>query len=172
MNWGFIKSIILLPGNALVIIPAIILFLTINTPFSFEIAGIYNPLLWLAVIIGIKGVVLSSWSTKLFFKFGKGTPAPWEPTRRLILYGPYRHVRNPMITGAILIQLAESLFFQSIPLLVYTALFIIANLIYIPMLEEKGLEKRFGKEYLEYKKNVPRWIPRIKAWKTENKREK
>ena len=69
-----------------------------------------------------------------------------------------------MITGALLLLLAEALFFLSWPLAAWMILFFVGNAIYFPFVEEKGLEKRFGDPYLKYKASVPRWIPRLKPW--------
>ncbi len=99
---------------------------------------------------------------------GNGTPAPWDPPKKLVIRGPYRHVRNPMITGALLILLAEALLFQSWPLSVWMAVFFIGNTVYFRFIEEKGLEKRFGDDYRKYKARVPRWVPRLQPWNPEN----
>jgi hypothetical protein len=79
----------------------------------------------------------------------------------MVVVGPYRHVRNPMISGLLLILLAEALFFGSLPILAWFAFGFALNAVYIPLVEESGLEKRFGEEYLRYKQHVPRWIPRL-----------
>lgn len=100
----------------------------------------------------------------LFWQHGNGTPAPWDPPQNLIIRGPYRHVRNPMISGVVFLLIAEALCFRSTPIGVWAAVFFLGNSIYFPMVEEKGLEKRFGDTYLRYKANVPRWIPRLRAW--------
>ena len=105
-----------------------------------------------------------AWTISDFSRIGKGTLAPRDPTRKLIVNGPYRHVRNPMITGVMFILLAESVMFQSWPIAVWLAIFTTLNLFYMLLSEEKGLEKRFGEEYRVYKKNVPRWIPRWTHW--------
>jgi protein-S-isoprenylcysteine O-methyltransferase Ste14 len=97
-------------------------------------------------------------------KFGDGTPAPWDPPQKLVIRGPYRHVRNPMITGVLLMLLAEALWFQSWPLALWMLIFFLGNFVYFPLVEEKGLEKRFGNDYREYKAHVPRWIPRLHPW--------
>jgi protein-S-isoprenylcysteine O-methyltransferase Ste14 len=97
-------------------------------------------------------------------RYGEGTPAPWEPTRKLVLHGPYRCVRNPMMIGVMLILLAEALLLQSWGIAIWLAVFLLLNLIYLPQVEEKGLEHRFGEAYREYKANVPRWIPRLHPW--------
>jgi len=100
----------------------------------------------------------------LFTKYGEGTPAPWDPPRKLVIIGPYRYVRNPMITGVLLVLLAEALLFGSWLIAGWMLLFLLGNVIYFPFVEEKGLEKRFGDEYLKYKARVPRWIPRLTPW--------
>lgn len=91
------------------------------------------------------------------------------PAKKKVVLGPYRYMRNPMITGALLVLLAESSFFQSWPIVAWTLLFFVGNMIYFPLVEEKGLQKRFGEDYAVYCKNVPRWIPRLKPWQPEGK---
>ena len=101
---------------------------------------------------------------RLFVTVGKGTLAPWEPTQRLVVQGVYRHVRNPMISGVLFVLLGESVFTASLPLFCWFLVFAFVNAIYIPLLEEPGLVKRFGEDYLTYKRNVPRWVPRWTPW--------
>ena len=81
-----------------------------------------------------------------------------------MVQGIYRHVRNPMISGVFSVLLGEALLAASLPLFCWFILFVIGNAVYIPLGEEPGLVKRFGDEYLAYKKNVPRWIPRVRGW--------
>ena len=69
-----------------------------------------------------------------------------------------------MIFGVFLILLGEAIVFASLPLLGWAILFIVVNMIYIPLVEEPGLVKRFGAEYEEYRRNVPRWVPRAQGW--------
>ena len=94
---------------------------------------------------------------------GKGTLAPWNPTQTLVVQGGYRHIRNPMISGVMFILLGESVVAASVPLLIWFAIFVAVNVVYILMMEEPGLMKRFGEEYLAYKRNVPRWGPRVRG---------
>jgi protein-S-isoprenylcysteine O-methyltransferase Ste14 len=70
-----------------------------------------------------------------------------------------------MITGVLLMLSAEALLLQSWPVGIWMMVFFIGNAIYFPLIEEKGLEKRFGNEYRNYKANVPRWIPRLRPWR-------
>jgi protein-S-isoprenylcysteine O-methyltransferase Ste14 len=170
MNLRLMKAIIVLPGTVLVFIPAAILLATRDSRFALELASPAEIWFWLALLAAIIGLALSGWAAALFVKSGQGTPAPWDPPKRLVIQGPYRHVRNPMITGALLMLLAESILFQSLPIATWMTVFFIGNAIYFPLIEEKGLEKKFGDEYRNYKANVPRWIPRTRPWKGKDER--
>jgi protein-S-isoprenylcysteine O-methyltransferase Ste14 len=164
MHWGLVRTIILLPGTVLVFIPAIILRLTTDSRFPFKLITPRQVWFWLALLTAGIGLVLCVSTVRLFSKYGDGTPAPWDPPKKLVITGPYRYMRNPMITGALLLLLSEALLFHSWPIAAWMILFFVGNVIYFPFVEEKGLEKRFGDEYLEYKARVPRWIPRLRPW--------
>ena len=100
----------------------------------------------------------------LFATAGDGTLAPWDPTSRLVVRGPYRRVRNPMISGVLCILLGEALLFTSTALLAWSALFLAINAIWFPLVEEPGLRQRFGADYEAYRAAVPRWLPRLRPW--------
>ena len=108
------------------------------------------------------GLVLMVATIRLFGTVGEGTLAPWNPPQRLVVRGVYRHVRNPMISGGLLILFDEALLAASLPILVLFGVFLVVNAVYIPLVEEAGLLKRFGSDYLTYQQNVPRWIPRLR----------
>jgi protein-S-isoprenylcysteine O-methyltransferase Ste14 len=110
------------------------------------------------------GLALVVWTVALFTTVGEGTLAPWDATRRLVVRGPYRHVRNPMITGIWLILAGEAIVFRSWGLVLLLAAFALANAVYMPLSEEPGLRRRFGDEFDEYRTHVPRWIPRLRPW--------
>jgi protein-S-isoprenylcysteine O-methyltransferase Ste14 len=165
MSKGLLKAIIILPGTVVLFIPAVILVLTKESRFHCEMAVPDQLWFWLAFLSFAIGLILCSWTVALFMKFGEGTPAPWDPPKRLVIRGPYYHVRNPMITGVLFILLGEVLLFQSWILAVWLLLFYIGNMIYLPFIEEKALEKRFGDDYREYRAHVPRWIPRLLTWR-------
>ena len=165
MRWGLlVASIIVLPGTVVIFVPASILLLTADSRYPPRVTTPGQIWLWLALLAAGLGFGLCFWTVKLFTEYGHGTPAPWDPPRRMVIMGPYRYCRNPMITGALLLLLAEALFFLSWPLAAWMILFFVGNAIYFPFVEEKGLEKRFGDPYLKYKASVPRWIPRLKPW--------
>lgn len=107
------------------------------------------------------GIVLIVWSVFNFLK-AKGTPVPLNPPPVLVVDGPYAFVRNPMLSGIFFVLFGCGLLFQSISLIfIFTPLFIFMNSIEIKMIEEPELEMRLGREYLEYKKSTPMFIPKI-----------
>jgi len=165
MHWGLIRSIIILPGTVLVFVPAVLLFITRDSKVSFEFFFPDKILFWLAFFIACPGFFLCFKTASLFMTVGKGTPAPWNPPKKLVLQGPYQYVRNPMITGAVLLLFSEALLFRSWPVALWMILFFACKTAYFLFIEEKELEKRFHKDYLIYKANVPRWIPRLRPWK-------
>jgi len=118
------------------------------------------------VVLFLCGFALFAWCVSLFARVGEGTLAPWDPTRRLVAVGPYRYLRNPMITGVVTMLLGETLFLGSRVIGIWAATFIAVNQIYFVISEEPGLERRFGAAYIEYKSAVPRWIPRARPWKS------
>lgn len=131
-------------------------------------AGLYSPspgfgtIRWAGLPIFLSGLLLGGWSARIFFTFGKGTPAPWDPPKRFVLMGPYRYVRNPMMLGGFMIIFGEAFLFGSLPILGYLAVLILLGHIYIVAHEEKELARRFGHPYLTYKGYVPRWWPRFR----------
>jgi protein-S-isoprenylcysteine O-methyltransferase Ste14 len=164
MRHTLIKALVVLPGTVLVLVPTLILSFTgIGARTA---APTFTGLVcfWLGLLSAAAGFGLASWSVTLFWKRGQGTPAPWEPPRKLVVAGPYRHVRNPMITGVVLMLAAEALFFRSWGLAAWGAVFFLGNALYFLLVEEPGLEKRFGNDYRAYMANVPRWFPRRRAW--------
>jgi len=164
MNRGLMKAILLLSVPVMVIVPAIILMVSKGTILSPDVQNPTQVTFWVAMDFLLAGLVLAIWSVKVIVTFGEGTPAPWDPTRKLVIAGPYRYVRNPMITAVILILLGETILFNSWALFLWSLVFFAGNLIYFPIVEEKGLEQRFGKAYLDYKESVPRWIPQFQSW--------
>ena len=162
--WKQLRAILLLPFMVAVVIPGMVLFFTGPDTFdlwqSYPATRVGLPILGCAFIC--LGLVLMVATIRLFVTVGKGTLAPWNPTQRLVVQGVYRHVRNPMIAGLFFLLLGEAVLAASLPLLAWFVLFVVANAVYIPLSEEPGLVKRFGADYLAYKQNVPRWIPRLR----------
>jgi protein-S-isoprenylcysteine O-methyltransferase Ste14 len=164
MHWGLIKAIIILPGTVLIFVPTAILLLADGTGFAADFQTPAEFTFYAAGILFAAGGYLSIRTVSLFTAFGEGTPAPWEPPQKLVIRGPYRYVRNPMITGVILVLLGESTLFNSWLVFLWALVFLVANMIYFPLVEEKGLAARFGDPYREYRDRVPRWVPRFERW--------
>ncbi len=150
---------------------AIFYFLTVsNIEFELFLRFSYYITLYviifsiIGILILILGIILFTKTVFLFFKFGNGTIAPWDPPKKFIIRGPYRYVRNPMLIGVNLILISEYLILNSLIIFIWSSIFIVINLIYHKFNEEKKLELRFGNSYTEYKKNVSAWIPRIKPY--------
>jgi protein-S-isoprenylcysteine O-methyltransferase Ste14 len=110
------------------------------------------------------GLALFAASLRHFATRGRGTLAPWDPPKRLVISGPYRYVRNPMISGVISILLGEALVLRSLPHLWWAATFLAINATYIPLFEEPQLEWRFGDDYRRYCRHVGRLVPRLRPW--------
>lgn len=164
MNSALIKGIVILPGTVLVFVPSLILWLTSGSPMAGVPAVRAQGRWWIGLVLAAAGLMLAAWTARLFLTLGRGTPAPWTPPRRLVVAGPYRHVRNPMITGVLLMLAAESLLFGSWPIVGWMLVFFFVHGVYLTRAEEPGLERRFGEDYRRYKANVPRWIPRASPW--------
>jgi protein-S-isoprenylcysteine O-methyltransferase Ste14 len=113
------------------------------------------------------GAFLFAASLRRFATEGKGTLAPWDPPRRLVVRGPYRYVRNPMISGVGVILCGEALLLLSARHAAWAAAFLAINLIVIPLVEEPMLEARFGEPYREYRRHVPRIFPRLSPWDSD-----
>lgn len=165
MTWAMLRAIVILPGTALVFVPALLLWMSGGLDGDTVLATPGQPVFWLAAALGAAGLVFAGWTASLFARIGEGTLAPWDPPRKLVVRGPYRHVRNPMITSVLAMLAAEALAFQSWAIAAWLAVFFAANAIYFPLSEEPGLARRFGDDYTRYKAKVPRWLPRLRPWR-------
>jgi protein-S-isoprenylcysteine O-methyltransferase Ste14 len=148
-----LRAIVLLPGMATIVVPALLVRDPAFTPVG-AVAG--------AALIAA-GLWLFVGTVRLLARVGEGTLAPWDPTSRLVGLGPYEHVRNPMITGVFLILLGEAALFGSWAVLAWAGVFALANALWIPLVEEPGLVQRFGADYERYSADVPRWLPRLRG---------
>jgi len=118
----------------------------------------------LGVALLLAGLTLFASSLQRFIVDGRGTLAPWDPPRRLVVRGPYRYVRNPMISGIVFVLFGEALVLGSVAHLWWATIFLAVNALYIPLLEEPMLAARFPESYAEYRRNVPRLFPRLRPW--------
>lgn len=161
-----ILAILILPVTVLTVVPGWILtaFAAHDTRWS---PGSSMPSLFqmFGMLLFLTGLAFFGCCVVLFARIGRGTLAPWDPTRRLVIVGPYRHVRNPMISGVAAMLGGEALLSGSLIIAGWLVLFLLINHIYFLVSEEPGLARRFGESYEEYRSAVPRWIPSIKPWR-------
>ncbi|HET9824261.1 MAG TPA: isoprenylcysteine carboxylmethyltransferase family protein [Chitinophagaceae bacterium] len=155
---SIVKQIIsfILPITALIIVPSWI------QPHWTPRSGVSLIVGVLLIIIGLFMMILTISS---FIRIGQGTLAPWSPTKRLVIKGLYRQVRNPMILGVLTVLLGEALGLRSANILIWAGLFFVINTVYFIAYEEPNLEQRFGDDYRKYKKHVSRWLPRITPYR-------
>lgn len=118
------------------------------------------PMKGAGTALSVFGYVLAVWCVMLFIREGKGTPLPFAHPRQLVIGGPYRFVRNPMVIGTVLFLIGSGLFVGSCGILFYAAaLFIVMH--FFVLIEEKSLARRFGSLYAAYLRKTPRWWPRF-----------
>ena len=123
-----------------------------------------GPVRYAAVLPLILGAVMCYAAIWSFATLGQGTPAPFDPPRRLVVQGFFRYVRNPIYVGALLVLVSEAVLLQAASV---TVLLCIAGIfggvhLFVALYEEPVLRNRFGIQYEQYLKEVPRWVPRLK----------
>jgi protein-S-isoprenylcysteine O-methyltransferase Ste14 len=144
---------LLIPGTLVVLIPRWIVSSSrngVNRWGTLQFVGL------LAIVVG--GSMLA-WCIWDFARKGRGTLAPVDPPRQLVVEGLYRHVRNPMYVGALLAILGQAAFFGSSNLLWYASAFFVWVHLFVVFYEEPTLRRRFGSSYEDYCLTVHRWLP-------------
>jgi protein-S-isoprenylcysteine O-methyltransferase Ste14 len=147
----------MLPGTVTVLIPFWILSSTTIQSFSI------HPIRYLGVpliLIGAAGLLWCIWD---FFSQGRGTLAPIDPPKHLVVRGFYRYVRNPMYVCVVTILTGEAIFFLSKSVLFEAGIFFFLAYMFVVFYEEPVLRGQFGESYDEYVRTVGRWIPRMKV---------
>jgi protein-S-isoprenylcysteine O-methyltransferase Ste14 len=144
---------IVVPGSVLVLIPAWIM-----RGFLRPAGG---PLTWLGILVILLGAAIYFRCAWEFAVRGLGTPAPIAPTKFLVTTALHRYVRNPMYIGVLSVLLGEALLFRAVVLLKYAVFCFAAAYLFVIFYEEPTLQRQFGESYEEYRRSVPRWIPRF-----------
>lgn len=155
---GTIVFLALAPGVVAGVIPWLITGWRISWP-----GGLVWPVAIVAIVIILCGVVVL---LDAFIRFARadGTPAPPAPTAHLVVVGPYRYVRNPMYEAVLAIILGQALLFASWATVLYAGVVLLAVLLFVRSYEEATLEREYGDEYREYRRNVRGWLPRLRPW--------
>lgn len=125
--------------------------------------SVRGPLEWTSIALVLLGLVPMAWSFLSFVFRGRGTPAPFDPPRKLVVDGPYRFLRNPMYLGAILSLTGAAVYYRSLGLATYLVAFTLWAHLFVVFFEEPRLRKAFGDEYAAYCGRVRRWLPRRPA---------
>jgi protein-S-isoprenylcysteine O-methyltransferase Ste14 len=144
----------ILPVTVTGIVPIALIFTlklwrTVELPYALAGALLYAGGLTLLI------------RTASLFAQHHGSLAPWNPPTEMVVAGPYRFWRNPMISGVYAMLLGETLAFSSLPLGAWALTFIVGMSSHIFFQEEPALRERFGDAYLRYCRAVPRWLPRL-----------
>ena len=147
------------PGTVTILIP---FWLLSQGPAPMPLRfGVFR---YLAVVPILLGASIYLWCAWDFTFAGRGTPAPIDPPKELVVRGLYRYVRNPMYVGVVSILFGEALFFDSVRLFEYAAIAFSFFYLFVILYEEPVLKQKFGESYERYLQTVPRWLPwRIRA---------
>ena len=155
---GTIVFLFLAPGIVAGFIPWLI---SGWRPHDWRSADWVMPVAWIAITLGV-AFLLHAFA---LFALHRGTPAPVAPTETLVVTGAYRFVRNPMYLAVLTIILGQALLFGSWWLVLYAAIALTAVVTFVLGYEEPTLTETYGEQYLDYKRNVPGWWPRLTPWR-------
>jgi protein-S-isoprenylcysteine O-methyltransferase Ste14 len=122
------------------------------------------PSIWMIGLLPLLlGVGLYLWCAGAFTFIGKGTPAPIDAPKVLVIQGPYRLVRNPMYVAVLSVLIGEAILFRSFVLAGYALLFWAVVHTFVVLVEEPSLREQFGADYEAYLRAVGRWVPRVRG---------
>ncbi len=156
----YLKSMVFLvvaPGTVTVLVPWLLMRASMD---GFD-PGPARPAGLGLIAAGAAGLLLCFWD---FARHGRGTPAPIDAPKRLVVKGLYRHVRNPMYVCVVAIVAGEALRFGRWALVVWAVAVWLTFHLFVIVYEERALRRRFGAEYEGYCRKVGRWVPSIRPW--------
>jgi protein-S-isoprenylcysteine O-methyltransferase Ste14 len=157
------RRLLLTPVGLVLFVRLFVLVVAISlwTDHQFDIPALLPGPLGAAIGVALLTVSLPLWAwCVVLFAQGGGTPIPLNPPPTLVVRGPYRRVRNPMLVAvfATLVAIAFLLHSASMALL-WAPLYLLANLLEITRVEQPELERRLGEPYREYRAQVPMIMP-------------
>ena len=150
----FLKNLlftVLVPGTVAVYVP--LLIVQTRSPAA-------GPMFYLALPVFVLGGAMYAWCVWDFSTFGRGTPAPIDAPKKLVVRGLYRYTRNPMYVGVLTVILGWAIFFRDPNLVLYVLGVGICFHLFIVLYEERHLDREFGNQYDKYCARVARWLPR------------
>jgi protein-S-isoprenylcysteine O-methyltransferase Ste14 len=144
---------VFVPGTVAVYVPALL------------VGGFPRPdsglLTWIGVVVAAAGAAIYFRCAWEFAVRGLGTPAPIAPTKFLVTTALHRYIRNPMYVGVALVILGEAALLRSFHLVEYAAMMLLIAHLFVIFYEEPTLHRQFGESYEDYRRTVPRWIPKL-----------
>lgn len=144
---------LVVPGTVLGLVPYALVTGDVGPRFNL---GRLHPLGFTLLLPGLAIII---WCFTEFVRRGRGTPAPYDPPRQLVISGLYRNVRNPQYVGVVLVVLGEALLLGRVVLIGYAILLAVCYHLFVKFYEEPTLKRMFGEAYLRYCAVVPRWLP-------------
>jgi protein-S-isoprenylcysteine O-methyltransferase Ste14 len=149
---------LLVPGTVLGLVPLALIASTLWPRFDLGAAHLlgFAPLL--------PGVAMIIWCFVDFGRRGRGTPAPYDPPRQLVVVGLYKYVRNPQYIGVILVAVSEAVLPGRILLFGYTVFLAVGYHLFVRFYEEPTLRRKFGEAYVHYCAAVSRWLPQRSSY--------
>lgn len=156
-SWAILNTLlfsILVPGTVAILIPRWIM-----GGYLWPVNGL---LTWLGLLLFLCGAAIYFRCAWEFAARGLGTPAPIAPTQFLVTTALHRYVRNPMYLGVALAILGQAVLFRSLHVADYAAMMLLVAHIFVVLYEEPTLRRQFGESYEEYRRSVPRWVPKIR----------
>jgi protein-S-isoprenylcysteine O-methyltransferase Ste14 len=164
MTSRLVRAVLTLPVGA-ILVPALIL-LTWERP-AFASGATATPTFWIGLAAAVGGVTLALWAGGLLIREPHSPSALVDARGRLTVRGPYRYLRNPLVSAGLMLIVAAALICDSQPLAIWLAVYFFINAIYVPRVEERALEQRFGDAWRHYKAHVPRWFPSPLAYEPD-----
>jgi protein-S-isoprenylcysteine O-methyltransferase Ste14 len=156
---GSLLWLVIAPGCVTVLFPWLLSGWEVQPPF-FRLNA-YRWLGWVLVFVGVLRLIEAF---ARFAFYGRGTPAPYMLTQRLVITGSYRYVRNPMYIAILSMVLGQALILGQSVLLGYLLAVWVGFQAFVLLYEEPSLRRRYGHQYENYCAAVRRWWPRARPW--------
>src|SRR5260370_10585281 len=158
-----ILSTLLVPGTVLGLVPFALSASTKGQRIDLGTAHLMGFALLLP------GIAIIIWCFIDFVRRGRGTPAPYDPPRKLVVVGLYTYVRNPQYVGVVLVAVSEAILSGRIFLFGYALFLAVAYHFFVRFYEEPTLQRKFVEEYVQYCAAVSRWLPHRSRFSTRRK---
>jgi protein-S-isoprenylcysteine O-methyltransferase Ste14 len=151
--WRAFLAVLALPCIVAMVVPVVLVAIEGQSPPK----GVF----WIGLLPTAIGILILLSCVSVFIEEGRGTLAPWDPPKSLVIGGLYRWVRNPMYIGVLSMLAGWAICWRSVTLAVYAGLVTLCFHLRVVIIEEPRLRSRFGDDFGDYAKRVHRWVPRL-----------